>query len=313
MSKILKELKKYMKPFVPLKFNNIGSIASDENEFGDVKILEETEDKLVTELKLLVSGRTVRRLYFKSCLNQVQCEVEVINGKETTACLSDFRVYQCIVQIIKKQGEEQTTSAGNDAEIKQAHTQDTGKSKPIQLATSPNSTEGKHGKAHSGKLKDRSVLILGGGCSVLGDAIKENSSKIGLIKDVDIDPEMFILGRRFFRSKKHIKDKQHKMVVRDAYDFVVNAQHVSKFDYIIIDINGPEVTPPKPFWEEEFVQNLAKFCSENCTVFVNTLIAEKREQGEFLKRMGTVFQLNEIVSDPEEANVLLKFERKSGQ
>lgn len=205
MEKILSIMQNYMKPFVPLKFFSVGSIAADENEFGDIKVLAETEDKIVTETYLRVSQRVVRRLYFKSCLTQVQCEVDVINSKDIKANLDEFKVYKCIIEIMRRDWANSDCLQSKEKE-EDVNTKDKGTTHDNQqISKNSNKTDN---KKTPNQKKKRSVLILGGGCSVLGDVIKENNLGVNLVKDVDIDREMFALGKKFFRNKENVRDKR---------------------------------------------------------------------------------------------------------
>lgn len=77
-----------------------------------------------------------------------------------------------------------------------------------------------------------------------------------------------------------------------------------------MDINGSEFTPPLPFWEKLFYQNLTKFCSSKATLFINTVISDKKNQEKFAETITEFFDLKEIISDREESNVLLRFKLK---
>ena len=225
-------------------------ISTDQEQFGDMRVLHETETKLVVEIKMKKDETVYRRLYFKSYPDQVQSEIVHISETQKQINLDDFSIYKSIVALAE--------------------------SLKVDPAKAP------------------SALVLGAGCSVLGDCLRDRG--FGRVVEVDIDAEVFELGNRFFRSERYQQFKEGFQVVADAFEYVVGSGAVETFEVIVLDINGGECTPPRQFLQVEFFEGLKRYCGAESRVFVNCILKSSLDYEELERCSAGCFEIVENFS-----------------
>lgn len=241
-------------PFLPAHFARSTPVSTDESQFGDCKVLLETESKLAVEIRMKRGRAVYRRLYFKQFPDQVQSEVLVLSKTQKKISLDDFSVYREIVSRAEKLAP--------------------GEGSP-KAAQAP------------------SALVLGAGCSVLGDCLRDKG--YAPVLEVDIDAEVFEIGNRFFRSKRHKKFREGFQIVADAFEFVTKREAPARREVIVLDINGAECTPPKQFLQPEFFAGLSRFCGPASLVFVNLICGGALGAEELSQGAGANFEVTQLL------------------
>lgn len=138
----------------------------------------------------------------------------------------------------------------------------------------------------------KNILILGLGGGSIVNSLREKFNHTGKITCVEIDKKMIGIAKREFSllrfSNVYIENE-------DAFDFVKH--HNDIFDLIIVDV-FIDITVPKKFYTQEFLQNIDKLLSPNSRLVFNMGIGDigetvKNNVVAFFKKSGSRVKLFE--------------------
>jgi spermidine synthase len=155
-------------------------------------------------------------------------------------------------------------------------------------------------KVKNSKLKVENCLVLGlGGGSII--KVVNKYWPEAKITAVDIDPEMVRLGKKYLG----LDNKNVKIVISDAYDFLAsqNLLHKTHYDLILVDLYvGDEF--PKKFETKNYIQLVRRLLASGGVIVFNRLYyGKKRPQSvKFLSILENVFPSVEVIYP--EANIM---------
>ncbi|QQG42135.1 MAG: methyltransferase domain-containing protein [Candidatus Woesebacteria bacterium] len=132
-----------------------------------------------------------------------------------------------------------------------------------------------------GKLKVKSVLILGLGGGTVAKIVRKNWPE-AKITGIDIDPLIVELGNKYMGLQKH----NVKTIISDASNLPSQ-----KFDLIIIDLYNGDKFPEK-FEKDNYLKLVGRHLTDNGIAVFNRLYYKEKniEAEEFGKKLKKIFK-----------------------
>lgn len=122
------------------------------------------------------------------------------------------------------------------------------------------------------------VLVLGTGAGVFSMFLRHHfAAQLDSLVTVDINPAIVKAAQEYFGFHP---DATLRSEIADAYEFVNSAKPES-FDIVIMDVNYEEgdikVSPPKKFFEPDFIRQLHAIAKPTALIAINTIIDESHK------------------------------------